>query len=57
MILFSLFIFFAVIRLVISKEEFRQKRNTILLLSVLVVVIGMLMGRYGAKYSLPWWIY
>ncbi|MBX9782672.1 MAG: hypothetical protein K2X48_05175 [Chitinophagaceae bacterium] len=57
MILFSLLIFFAVIRLVVSKEEFKQKRNAILLLSLIVVVIDMLMGRYGAKFSLPWWIY
>jgi hypothetical protein len=57
MILFSLLIFFAVIRLVLSKEEFRLKRNKILLLSFIVVVIGMLMGRYGAKFSLPWWVY
>lgn len=57
MILFSMLIFFAVVRMVISKDEFRLKRNTITLLSLIVVVGGMLMGRYGARFSLPWWVY
>ncbi len=57
MILFSMLIFFAVIRMVLSKDEFKLKRKPILLLSLIVVVIGMLMGRYGAKFLLPWWVY
>ncbi len=57
MILFSVVVFFAVIKMVVSKDEFRIKRNTIVLLAFITVIIGMLMGRYGAKFSLPWWIY
>jgi hypothetical protein len=57
MILFSIIVFFAVIRMVLLKNEFRTKRSTIVLLAFITVVIGMLMGRYGAKFSLPWWVY
>jgi len=27
------------------------------MLSLVVVVIGMLFGKYGATYGLPWWLY
>jgi hypothetical protein len=57
MVLFSLLIFFAVIRIVLSGKEFMIKRKTIILLSFVVVVIGMIMGKYGAMIELPWWIY
>ncbi|MEM7087438.1 MAG: hypothetical protein AAF489_14725 [Bacteroidota bacterium] len=57
MILASLLLFFIVIRIVLGKIEFREKKKTILLLSVLVVVIGMLLGKYGAQIGLAWWIY
>jgi hypothetical protein len=57
MILFSILIFFAVLRMVLLKVEFNAKRKSIVLLSLIVVVLGMLMGKYGATYLLPWWIY
>jgi hypothetical protein len=57
MILFSILIFFTVIRMVLLKDEFKTKKKIVVLLSLIVVVLGMLMGRYGAKYDLPWWIY
>lgn len=57
MILASIFIFFAVIRMVLSKEDFIKKHKVIFILSLIVVVLGMLFGKYGATYGLPWWIY
>jgi hypothetical protein len=57
MILFSLMIFFLIIRVVMAKLEFAAALNKIILLSLLVVVAGMLMGKYGARFQLPWWIY
>ena len=57
MIIASLAIFFLIIRMVVSKNDFKQKRKQIFLLSLIVVVFGMLFGRYGATYGLPWWLY
>lgn len=57
MILASFVLFFIVIRIVIGKQEFIEKKNTIFLLSVLVIIIGMLFGKYGANWGLKWWIY
>jgi hypothetical protein len=57
MILASLFIFYLIIRIVLSKDNFKIKRNQILLLALIVVVFGMLFGKYGATYGLPWWVY
>jgi hypothetical protein len=57
MILVSLFIFFLVIRIVLPKKKFIEKRKQIILLALFVVVGGMLFGKYGAMYGLPWWIY
>lgn len=57
MILASLVLFFVIIRLVIGKLEYKQKRKAIILLSLLVVVLGMLFGKYGAQMGLKWWIY
>ena len=44
-------------RIVLGKPEFILKRKTTLFLSFTVVVIGMLLGKYGAKVGLPWWVY
>jgi hypothetical protein len=44
-------------RIVLSKEDFFRQRNVICLLALVVVVFGMLFGKYGAGYGLPWWIY
>ncbi len=57
MIIASIAIFFLIIRMVVSKNDFKQKRKQIFLLSLIVVVFGMLFGRYGATYGLPWWLY
>jgi hypothetical protein len=57
MILFSLLIFFIVIRWVIGDDAFRTNKKKIIILSLVVVVAGMLMGKYGAQFLLPWWIY
>jgi len=57
MILTSFVLFYLVIRLVLGKKEFREKIKSIFILSLLVVVIGMLFGKYGAQMGLKWWIY
>lgn len=57
MILVSLILFFVIVRIVIGKLEFNQSKTTILMLSLLVVVFGMLFGKYGAQMGLKWWIY
>ena len=53
----SLLIFFVIVRLVLTKADFMEKRIQILFLSVIVVVFGMLIGKYGAIFGLPWWLY
>ena len=57
MILASLLIFSLIIRIILSKKEFIAKRKQIFILSLFVVVLGMLFGKYGAVYGLPWWLY
>jgi len=57
MILFSFLIFLGVIRIVIGREEFREKRRIIICLAIVVVLVGMLFGKYGANWGLAWWIY
>lgn len=57
MIFFSLFVFLVVIRIVVKRNEFIKKQYLIYMLSIVVVVIGMLFGKYGATIGLKWWIY
>ena len=57
MMLASFALFYLVIRIVVGKREFNEKIKSILILSLLVVVIGMLFGKYGAQMGLKWWIY
>jgi hypothetical protein len=57
MIVASLFIFFVIIRIVLAKNDFNKKRKQIFILAMIVVVFGMLFGKYGATYGLPWWLY
>jgi len=57
MILASYVIFLLVIRIVLGKKEFKEKKKSILILALFVVVIGMLFGKYGAQMGLKWWIY
>ncbi len=57
MILASFVLFFIVLRLVLSAEEFSQKKKTIFYLSLVVIIMGMLIGKYGAQWGFRWWIY
>ena len=57
MVLVSFILFFLVIRIVLGKQEFTEKRGSIILLSIVIVIIGMLIGKYGANWGLKWWIY
>jgi hypothetical protein len=57
MIVASVMLFHIVIWIVLGKEEFRNSFRQIFLLSVLCVVIGMLFGKYGANWGLPWWVF
>jgi hypothetical protein len=57
MIVASLLIFLLIIRILLTKNEFVAKRKQVLILSLIVVVLGMTFGKYGAIYGLPWWIY
>lgn len=57
MIAASILVFLLIIRIVLSKSDYNNKRKQILVLAFIVVVVGMLFGKYGATYGLPWWIY
>jgi hypothetical protein len=57
MILASILIFFVIMRIVLSKNDFNEKRWVIFILALIVVVFGMLFGKYGVTYRLPWWVY
>lgn len=57
MIAASFVLFYIVIWLVIGKAAFTKQLGKILLLSVVIVIMGMLFGKYGANWGLPWWIY
>ncbi|MDC8003672.1 hypothetical protein POV27_06395 [Aureisphaera galaxeae] len=57
MILASLLLFFVIIALVIGKLAFQRQSSIIIILSLFVVVVGMLFGKYGAQWGLPWWVY
>ncbi|NND80374.1 MAG: hypothetical protein HKN53_10785 [Maribacter sp.] len=57
MILVSFLLFYLIIRIVIGKTQFNQKIKSILILSVFVVILGMLLGKYGAQMGFKWWIY
>ena len=57
MIFVSFIVFFMVIRIVVGKTEFYKEKRLISLLAVLVVIVGMLFGKYGANFGLKWWIY
>lgn len=57
LILASLIIFLLVIWFVLGSKDFKSKIRTIILLSTLCVIIGMLIGKHGANWGLKWWIY
>jgi len=57
MTLASLIVFIVIIRIILPKPEFSQKKKLIWLLSAIVVVGGMFFGKSGTTIGLPWWIY
>ena len=57
MILVSFILFFVVLRIVLGRQKFINKKNSIIFLSLIVVIGGMLFGKYGANMGLKWWIY
>jgi hypothetical protein len=57
MIFVSILIFLLVVRIILPKKDFTAKRRKIFILTLIVVVLGMLFGKYGAAYGLPWWLY
>lgn len=57
MILASLVVFGLLIRLLLPREEFRARQTQVGLLALVVVVLGMVFGKYGATAGLPWWVY
>ncbi len=57
MIIFSFIIFLVVIRIVVGKKDFQEKQRLIIILAIAIVVVGMLIGKYGANWGLKWWIY
>lgn len=57
MIIASFLLFYLVIWVVIGSSAFGQKFRTIIFLSLICVVFGMLFGKYGAQWGLKWWIY
>jgi hypothetical protein len=57
MVLAALLVFWLMLRLLLPRAEFRAKRTQVVLLALLVVVFGMLFGKYGATAGLPWWLY
>jgi hypothetical protein len=57
MIFASLILFYLVVWAVIGTQAFKTKIRRIFLLSMLCVVFGMLLGKFGANWGLKWWIY
>ncbi|MEP6712545.1 MAG: hypothetical protein ABJA37_09025 [Ferruginibacter sp.] len=57
MMAFSFLLFILIISLLLKQKEFALKRTRIFFLALIVVVVGMFFGKYGATAGLPWWIY
>ena len=53
----ALAVFVLMLRLVLPKQEFWGKNRAIGWLALVVVVGGMLFGKYGLLLGLPWWLY
>jgi hypothetical protein len=57
MIIASVLEFAVVLRLVVGRETMQRRWRAAAVVSVVVVVLGMLSGRYGALAGPPWWLY
>ena len=58
MIAVSLVLYIGVLRLVLGRKAFRNRVGTVVVVSLVVVVGGMVFAKYGATLlGLPWWIY
>lgn len=57
MVLASLILFITVLGIVLGKQDFVKKKNHIGLLAFIIIIAGMLLGKYGANIGLKWWIY
>ena len=57
MILASCVLFYFIIWAVLRTHEYKNKFDSIILLSLLCVVFGMLFGKYGENWGFKWWIY
>jgi len=57
MIFGSFIFFFIVILIVLGRQEFLEKKLSIILLSIIVIIFGMLFGKFGAHWGMKWWIY
>jgi hypothetical protein len=57
-IVFAYFIFYALMFIAIGKRnEWPLLKRKVLWMGLIVVVLGMLFGKYGLKLGLPWWVY
>jgi len=51
----SLVLYLGLLRLILGRTQFRLRLRAVLLVSLLVVVGGMMFGKYGATaLNLPW---
>ncbi|WP_262104829.1 hypothetical protein [Arthrobacter sp. Marseille-P9274] len=57
MIAASLLEYVLLLRLVLGRVDFRRRTAAVATASLIVVVAGMLFGKYGLLLGLPWWIY
>jgi hypothetical protein len=57
MIAASLVEFLVLLRLVLGRDVFRRRIVAVGIVAVIVVVAGMLFGKYGLQFGLPWWLY
>ena len=57
MIAAAITVFLLMILFIAGRKVFVKKKKTIYWLTLVVAVIGMLTGKYGATTGLPWWIY
>lgn len=57
MIAASLVEFTLLLRVILGRALFSQRRVAVAVVVLVVVVVGMLIGKYGLLFGLPWWIY